>query len=292
MATDSELDGAEVVRGAARLSLAARGVRLYRARAREADGGWTQPWSWEVGIGDPAARSVQLRHFHAEDSPVRKLAEAASRRWPWLDDDSPPDPGAKKGEESIEIGRKDYYGGSPQGWLDWSDMEFHGPARALWPLEAVLGTTHATHAGVADVRGETCNRYVTEVLPGKAVAVEGVQLVDPPQPDDYWRALHADVCIDSAGLIRRIAWSPAFERRFKPGLLPRAAAGFAKDPPSTHEAKGRLWYLTELWDYGCRADITAPTNLIDTQGASLRTIVRDLWRMRREYKKRTPRQDA
>jgi hypothetical protein len=116
-------------------------------------------------------------------------------------------------------------------------MQFEGPAFALWPLEALLGSASATPAGDSDVRGETCSRYVTEVLPEKAAGLEGVQLVDSPQRDEYWHALHADVCIDGSGLIRRIAWSPAVGWRFKPGLLPRAAARFAKDPSLPPDAR-------------------------------------------------------
>jgi hypothetical protein len=95
---------AEVVRAAAKQSLAAHGVRLHRVRIMETDGAWTDPWSWEIGVADPAARSVQLRHFTAEDSPVEKFAEAVARKWPWLVDDTPPtEPGPRAGQETIEI---------------------------------------------------------------------------------------------------------------------------------------------------------------------------------------------
>lgn len=149
----------EVLRAAARLSLDAHGVRLYRARTRELDdGGWSDPWSWEVGVAHPAARSVQLRYFLAEGSPVEKLAEAVAQRWPWLDEDATPrEPGPRTGQETIEIGRTHYYGG-PDRWIDWSDMSFYGPAHALWPLEALLGTMSATRAGRSEVRGATCTR--------------------------------------------------------------------------------------------------------------------------------------
>src|SRR5262249_43083558 len=85
------LAGADVVRDAAVLSLAADGVRAGRFRVREADCGWTQPSSWELGVADPAVRSVHWRHVLAEDSPWVKLGEAVVRRWPRLDDDDPPD---------------------------------------------------------------------------------------------------------------------------------------------------------------------------------------------------------
>jgi hypothetical protein len=151
----------------------------------------------------------------------------------------------------------------------------------------MLGTTDATRSGDAEVRGEACMRYAVEVAPGQAAGLEGIQLVDLPKPDDYWRVLHADVCIDRSGLVRRIAWSPRYEPRLKPGLLPRVVARLAKEPPPAHDSEGRLWNVLEFWDYGCEVDITAPTNLIDTSDSSLRKIVRDLWRMKREYQKRT-----
>jgi len=98
--------------------------------------------------------------------------------------------------------------------------------------------------------------------------------------------MDAEVCIDGSGLIRRIAWSPAFSKRFKPGLLLRIAMKLGKEPPPPDEAESRIWNLIEFWDYGCEVDISAPTKLIDSSDTSLLTIARDLWRMKRDYKKR------
>jgi hypothetical protein len=295
MTTESsqeQLNDADVVRAAATRSLAAPGVRLYRVRTREAaGGGWSDPWSWEIGVADPAARSVQLRHFHSEDSPVEKLAEAAARKWPWLDDDAPPsEPGPRTGEETIEIGRTQFCGG-PDRWIDWSDMPFYGPARAMWPLEALLGTTTTTRAASTDVRGDACARYVSDVVPGEVARLEGITLVDPPEPGDDWRALSAEVSIDARGHVRRIAWSPTTGRRFKPGLLPRLAGRLDRKAAVDHafDASGRLWYITEFWDYGCDVEISVPTNLIDMSDTSMRDIIKDLWQMRRRYKQEDPR---
>jgi hypothetical protein len=278
---------AEVVRAAGRLSLAMTGVCLYRATIRQAGRGWAKPWSWEIGVANPAARSVRVRHHDTEGSPVQRLAEAAVRKWPWLDDGcSPREPGPRAGAESIEIQRAQYYGGSDR-WIDWSDMPCHGPARALWPLEAILGARTATEGEGIEVRGDLCSRYLTDVLAADAARLPEGTLVDPPRSDDDWRALTADVCIDEHGLVRRIAWSPTTGRRIKPGLLPRLAARVDKntnaddacDPP------GRPWHVTELWEYGDNVEIDAPTNLIDQSDTSMRDIVTDLWRMRRRYQR-------
>lgn len=279
----------EVVRAAARRSLAADGVRFYRVRTRETEnGGWTDPWSWEVGVADPAARSTWMRHFFAEASPIKGFAEAMERKWPWLGEDAPPpEPGPQTAGETIDIGREHYYG-APNGWIDWRDARFHGPAQPLWPLEALLGTTTATRAGSADVRGDPCIRYISGVLPGEAASLEEVTLVDRPEPDDDWRAVTCDVCIDGDGLVRRTAWSPNTGTRFKPGSLSRLVmrADRRGRDDAAFPGGGRLWTITELWDYGCDVEITVPTDLIDASGgASLRRIVSELWKMRREYKR-------
>jgi hypothetical protein len=282
-----ESSDTEVVRAAATRSLAARGVRLYRARTRETDdGGWTDAWSWEVGVADPAARSVRVRHFHADGAPLEKLTEAVLHRWPWLGDETPPpDPDPRDNAETIEIGRTNYYGG-PDRWIDWSDMPFYGPARVLWPLEAILGATTADRAGSIDLRGEACARFLCKVLPGNVARLDGIELVDSPEAGDDRRELSVDVCIDLGGLVRRVMWSPTTGKRFKPGLLPRLAAHFDKSPPPdpAFDADGRLWNLTEFWDYGCEIEISAPTNLIDSSDTSMLDIANDLWRMRRKYK--------
>ncbi len=217
-----------------------------------------------------------------------KLAEASVR---WFGGESPPTDGEDHVAETIEIGRERYFGDSDR-WLNQTDSASYGPARCLWALEAILGTTSASHAGSTDVRGESCTRYAAEVLPGEAAGQAETKLVDPPKSDDDWRALAADVCIDGRGYVRRIAWSPTTGRRFKPGLL-RPAIALDRTPDSDRltSGEGRLWNVIDLWDYGCHVDIAAPTELFDTatEGPSFREIVHDLWRMRREHKRRTAR---
>ena len=277
---------AEVVRSAARRSLAVSGVRVYRRRARASEDGWTEPWSWEVGVADPACRTARLRHFHSDASPVIKLAEGALRRWPWLVQDHPlrePDP--SDGAESIEIGRRHYYGG-PRTWIDWGERAADRLTWTLWPLEALLGTAKASAGRETEVRGESCTRYVAEVLPSDAATAEGVVLVDPPRPDDGWRVLHAEISVDGSGLVRRIVWSAAFAKTVKLGLLPRIVMSVGNAPPPTREAENRIWHVTEFWDYGCEAQISAPTELIDPSDTSLRTIVRDLRHRKRDDNKR------
>jgi hypothetical protein len=290
-AENSQSDGvgAEVVREAASRSLTARGVRVYRARVREAGGGWTEPWSWEVGVADPAGRLVQVRHFYSDESPVVKLADAAARRWPWFagEDGSG---GAAEGESgTIEIGREYYYGGPAQ-WLDWSGDGFYAPARVLWALEAILGTIVAERASAVEVRNHPCVRYIGRVRPGEAAGVAEVKLVDRPGPGDEWRLLDAELCIDGSGRVRRIAWTPAIGTRIKPGVLPRLATALhgPPEPDPRTTPPGRLWNVLELWDYGCAVDITRPSHLM-TEPVSFREMIGEVWRARHAYKQRTAR---
>ena len=215
-----------------------------------------------------------------------KLGEAAVRRWPWLDD-PPSDADSTGGYETIEIGRE-HFGGGPGGWSSGPDLRFYGPARGLWPLEVMLGAATATPGGNVDVREESCARYLCEVRPGDVASSDEVKLVDPPEADDDWRAIAADVCVDDRGLVRRIAWSPTTGKRHAPGLVERLATRVDRTPGADRKSasEGRLWTVTDLWDYGCQVDIRAPTDLLDPAGTPLREIGRDLWRMRREYKQR------
>jgi hypothetical protein len=112
-------------------------------------------------------------------------------------------PAREMAKKTIEIGRKHYYGGAQRRWIDWSDMPYHGSAHVLWPLEAILGATTARRSGSLEVRGDACARYLCDVLPGKVARTDGIELVAPPEPDDDWRALSADVCIDGSACPHR-----------------------------------------------------------------------------------------
>jgi hypothetical protein len=162
---------------------------------------------------------------------VHRLAEVSARKWPWVFGDEPPsEDGPRAAGEMIEIERRLYYGASDRPWVLLSEHTSYGPAMTLWALEAILGTTSATGAGRTNVRGEPCARYVVEALPGEIAGQIGIKLVDAPGPDDDWRVLSAEVCIDDSGFLRRITWSPTVGRRFKPGLLARVAMTLGKGP--------------------------------------------------------------
>ncbi|MBV9604168.1 MAG: hypothetical protein JO027_03640 [Solirubrobacterales bacterium] len=97
----------------------------------------------------------------------------------------------------------------------------------------------------------------------------------------------ADVCLNDGGLVCRIAWSPTTGKRFRPGLLLRLAERFESDraPDPESAAGGRPWMVTELWDYGRQVEINPPSDLIDRSRTSMRTIVMDLWRRKRDYER-------
>jgi hypothetical protein len=280
---------ADVVRAAAARSLAAEGARVYSVRVREdGAGGWTDPWSWRTGVANPAGRAVKVDVSHADDSPVVRLAETAAARWPGIDDEpdgtDPDDPTA--GGEVIEVGRRSFwrYTDDMQ-WLEHSPPSY-GPAKVLWGLEAILATRVATEITGCEVRGAWCRRYRATIRPGDLVGKPGIELIDAPKESDDWAEVVGDADIDDGGLIRRVMWSPTVGRRFKPGLLPRFAQLLSHDPPAAPVDSGRLWTILELWDYDCPVQIAAPTDLFEPGETSLTTIARDLWRMRRDYKRR------
>jgi hypothetical protein len=84
-----------------------------------------------------------------------------------------------------------------------------------------LGIVAATHVVAREIRGAQCVCYLGDARPGGIAGRAGVQLVDPPERDDDWREVFAEVCVGDDGLIRRIAWSPKFGTRFRGGLLSR-----------------------------------------------------------------------
>jgi hypothetical protein len=280
----------DVVRAAARAALAARGVRVYRAIAFDVPGGSTVIWSWKIGVADPGARSARVRSFFSDDSPVWKVESAVARRWPWLAADDPaPEPGPQQGGESIEIGRTRYYGDDGR-WTDWSDLPLYTPRLALWPLEAILGVSVARHIGHREVRGTQCECYLGVARPGEAAGSADIQLVDAPKPDDEWREVFAEVCVDADGLVRRIAWTPKFGKRRRGGLVRSFASLAGNGPPSTDGAQlPQPWELTELWHFGSDVQIAAPSD-VSRDGASLGEIAGDLWRIRRDYKRKLSRQ--
>jgi hypothetical protein len=129
-----------------------------------------------------------------------------------------------------------------------------------------------------------------ETEPLRAVGQDDVKLIDAPNPDDDWRTLAIDVCIDSGGLVRRIAFSPTIGRRSEPGWLERLAKRLDKSPTPLPgiAGEGRPWDVIELWDYGCQAAISAPTELLHATVPPLRKVALELWRMRRQYKQAAP----
>jgi hypothetical protein len=286
-----ELGGAcgEVVRAAAARSLTAEGVRVYTVRIREdGAGGWTDPYWWRTGVANPAGRAVKVDVSHADDSPVVRLAETAAARWPWLDDEpdgtDPDDRTA--GGEVIEVGRRSFwrYTDDMQ-WLEQSAQSC-GPANVLWGLEAILATRVATEVTGCEVRGSWCRQYRATIRPGDLVGKPGIELIDAAKRVDDWAEVVGDASIDDAGLIRRIMWSPTIGRRFKPGLLPRFAQRLSHDPPAAPVNSDRPWTILELWDYDCPVQIAAPTDLLERGETSLTNIACDLWRIRRDYKRR------
>jgi hypothetical protein len=279
-------DAAEAVRAAARLSLAADGVRVCRWRSRQSEKGWTEPWSWELGVADPLARAVQWCHHLAEESPWTKLAEAAGNRWPWLSDDAATEQATEVGYETIEIGRT-VYGGGANGWWMSSDEPRYLPSLGLWPLEMLLASTSAERAGSTETRGVACERYLGEAHPGKVAALATVKLIDAPAVDDDWRVVCTDVSIDAQGFVRRIAWSPTTGTRFTPGLVARLAGRLDRSPAGhPTDSEGRPWYWLELWDYGIKASVRSPAHVNEHHDVPLHVIARDLWRVRSQYRRR------
>jgi hypothetical protein len=260
-------------------------VRVFRATTFEVPDGSTVTWQYQTGVADPAGRSACVRTVVPEDSPLQELGDAIVRRWLWLAPDEPPntsDPG--EGGESIQIGKTVYHA-DDGGWSDWSDLPLYTPRLVLWPLEATLGISVVRRTETRDVRGNQCVCYLGEARPGDVACESETQLIDPPEPDDEWRAVFAEICVDTDGLVRRIAWSPKFGKRRRGGVLSLVSgiAGSSFDG-SSGEPSSRAWEVTELWDYGCEVQIAAPSELVTPDSGSLRELARDLWKKRREHK--------
>lgn len=272
---------ADTVRSAVLRSLHTDGVRIYRLDANETKDGWATPWSWQIGVASPRTRAARVRIILTEASAPMKLAAAAARRWPWLEDND--DDGADdEPAEVIEIGAAKYYGG-PDRWLDWTHHHTDPRSRVLWPLETILGLESATRLHDADVRDATCACYRGTVRTPDAPPAADARL-----EDGRWSSLLAEVCIDDAGLVRRVAITATTGERFRPGILLRLVAALSREDELTSgdDRPWRPWHFVELWDYGHPVEITAPTAIIDRSGASMRDVVRAFWRMRRDDRRR------
>jgi hypothetical protein len=108
----------------------------------------------------------------------------------------------------------------------------------LWPLDALFGACgDAVESGPDVVRGVAVTRYHLRVDLARADAVVPAGMSVPAGPFRALRQLPAEVWLDGAGLVRRVAVSTET----------RAVGG---DEPT--------WAVCELWDFGVAVHITPP----------------------------------
>lgn len=109
----------------------------------------------------------------------------------------------------------------------------------LWPLDALFGARDdAVESGSDVVRGAAATRYsVTVDLARADAAVVPAGVTVPAGPYRALRQLSADVWLDEAGMVRRVAVNTEM----------RAVRG---EQPT--------WAVCELWDFGKAVDITPP----------------------------------
>ena len=298
---------AEAVRAACRRTLAEHGARIYLTVVTLCEDGWTEPWMWQVGDADPNTRRLHLSSCVSDQSPVVKAFGRLEQRWPWLaDEDQAENEPPMPVPERIYIGRRAFLR-ARAGWRDEGNQS-NTTGLGLWALEAAQGMRTASVAPEKNVRGERCRCYLGEVRPADVVGQPGIELVIAPEPDNDWRAMLAEVSIDDAGLVRRIACSPTVGRRQKPGLLFKLLERLehrvlrTEPPAQDPEFQNRTWAIVELWDHGCPVTIEPPTPLIEPDPPPNKAIaiahniidwmkiitigLVQLWKKRRAYRRR------
>jgi hypothetical protein len=126
-------------------------------------------------------------------------------------------------------------------WTGFFLGDREGPRGAgdpLWPLDALFGARDdAVEIGRDTVRGVAVTRYrlTVDLVRADAAVPAGVNV--PAGPYRALRRMPAEVWLDAAGLVRRVAVS--------------AEATTAADDVEN-------WAVVELWDFGVTVDITPP----------------------------------
>ena len=113
-----------------------------------------------------------------------------------------------------------------------------GTGDPLWPLDALFGARDdAVEMGHDAVRGVAAVRCRLTVDLARADAAVPAGVSVPAGPYRALRRMPAEVWLDAAGLVRRVAVSAE---------------------PVTAGADVQNWAIVELWDFGVAVDITPP----------------------------------
>src|ERR1035438_6292453 len=113
-----------------------------------------------------------------------------------------------------------------------------GTGDPLWPLDALFGARDdAVEMGHDAVRGVAAVRCSLTVDLARADAAVPAGVSVPAGPYRALRRMPAEVWLDAAGLVRRVAVSAE---------------------PVTAGADVQNWAIVELWDFGVAVDITPP----------------------------------
>jgi hypothetical protein len=212
-------------------TLAAGTARVFSARGARSPVPGEAEQSGE-GVADLWARRARVTEVLLPASWATLLPENG--------DDDPALTGLSEPRETIYDGANAYLNVAGQ-WTGFFLGDPAGPRGLndpLWPLDALFGARgDVVSAGPEEVRGVAADRYRLTVDLARADAAVPAGLSVPAGPYRGLLRMPAEVWLDAAGLVRRVAIS-------------------AEPPPGPAV---ELWSVTELWDFGLAVYIVPPS---------------------------------
>jgi hypothetical protein len=188
-----------------------------------------------------------------EYAPWPSVVDAVVERWPWLDDDEPPE-----ASETVYAGEASFYfaGDGPGSRIGAGDPD--SPRRChtdpTWILDVLV------HAGREERLADDHLRFRTDL------ADTGAAIVIPPHRGRRPPLIAGEVWLDGEGRIRRATWR-SVARREQGGSV--------------------QWSTTELWDFGIPVEIARPDAPRDPPlPVGLVSLAWTLWRRKRAYERR------
>jgi hypothetical protein len=223
------------------------------------------------GVADLTRRRARLATTLSPA--IETLTERTVARWPWLDEDDDDDEEEEPEFDTVFIGGHRYFGGGDR-WILMGDGESAlTPQHPTWIVEALAGATGARRVGSEEVRGGACERYALDPVDLRATAASAA-IALPPHGSIARPTLRGEVWIDGDGLVRRVTWIQPM--RGRPRLQPK-------------QTNPRMWSSTELWDFGLPVTIDVPEPEPRPEPVPIRHVVADLWRTRRDYRRKQER---
>jgi len=254
------------MRDAARATLACGTARIHTA--------WDQAFDFDTApFGSVGVVDLERRLSRREDrSPkLDELEAKVTQRFPWLADEDE----EEHGEPYLhyEQGGTTIHGIRGK-WMrhDRPDRSFRDPTLVLDML-ASGRIEEGFEDGNEEVRGMACARYGGRLPRWVFTGMVGGEAGQASRP-----RLHVRGWVDPKGRLVRGSWSTP------PMVRPRDP--FRRDITP-------LWRTVEFWDFGLALDIELPEaepwDPDDEDLAGLFEVAVDLWKMRRDWKRRQAR---